>query len=181
MFRRRRMMQANALSPDQLALLIQANRLVAAGRSLEAGALFAQVAQAMQQSNHPRRAANLYARAAHAFADGNRGQGSLGYARAALALFIQTNMLPRASMFYANITRKLTAKGMQAAAGELQAEFGARMAGQPAMPAPADRPAHGLLPTTCPQCGAPVHGDELSWVDDRTAECEYCGALLRSD
>ena len=180
MFRRRRMMQANALSQEQLAILIQANRLMAEGKPLEAGALFAQVAQAMQQSNHPRRAANLYARAAHAFSDGNRGQVSLGYARTALGLFIQAQMLPRASVFYANITRKLNAKGMQAAAGELQAEFGTRMAGQPAMPAQASPTAHGLLPTTCPQCGAPVHGDEVSWVDNRTAECEFCGALIRS-
>ena len=181
MFRRRRMMQANALSQEQMTQLIQANRLMAEGKPLEAGALFAQVAQAMQQGNYPRRAANLYARAAHAFADGNRGQESLGYARAALGLFIQAQMLPRASVFYSNITRKLNAKGMQAAAGELQAEFGARMAGLPAMPAQASPTAHGLLPTTCPQCGAPVHGDEVSWVDDRTAECEFCGALLRSD
>jgi hypothetical protein len=38
-----------------------------------------------------------------------------------------------------------------------------------------------LLPTQCPSCGAAVHPEEVEWVDEFTAECSYCGNLLRKE
>jgi hypothetical protein len=181
MLRRRRLFQTNPMSSDQIAILVRANQLMAGGKPLEAGPLFAQVADAMKSSNHPRRAANLYTRAAHAFADGNDGQAALKYARAALILFTQAKMARRAIEFYTNITRKLSTKGMKAAADALQSEYGAQIEALPVGPNTGNRPAHGQLPTACPKCGAPVHGDEVTWVDSSTIECEYCGASIRSE
>lgn len=173
------------LGVDQLALLQQANRLMANGKAGEAAPLFAQLAAQSEATNNPRRAANLHARAAHAFADSQAGQAALGQARSALNLFIANRMLMRAPMFYSNITRKLGRGGMQIAARSLQQEYGGRIgiAAAPAASAPAAAPARhrGSLPTSCPKCGAPVHGAEVNWVDDATAECDYCGALLRAE
>ena len=152
----------------------------------------------MEASRHPRRAANLHARAAHAFADNQNGQLALGQARSALNLFIGNRMPLRAPMFFSNITRKMNSRGMQNAAQALQQEYGGRLQGggplrgggglrrrmagmggaEPAAPA---EPVHGTLPTSCPKCGAPVHGSEINWVDNNTAECDYCGALLRAE
>jgi hypothetical protein len=42
-------------------------------------------------------------------------------------------------------------------------------------------PRRGLLPTSCPKCGAPVHSEDIDWVDENTAECEYCGTLIRTE
>ena len=36
-----------------------------------------------------------------------------------------------------------------------------------------DRP---VLPTRCPSCGAALKPDEVEWLDERTAECAYCGS-----
>ncbi len=182
------------LGVDQLALLQQANQLMAAGQAGQAAPLFAQLAAQMESRRHPRRAANLHARAAHAFADNQNGQLALGQARSALNLFLSNRMPLRAPMFFSNITRKLNNHGMQNAAQALQQEYAGRLQGggplrgggglrrrmaglgatQPA------EPAHGALPTSCPKCGAPVHGSEINWVDNNTAECDYCGALLRA-
>ncbi len=181
MFRRRRMMQANPLNNEQMAQLVKANQLVAQGKPLQAAALFVQVAQAMQASNHPRRAANLYTRAAHAFVDGNEGPSALNYSRQALALFIQVNMPMRARTFYSNITHKMGNRGMNGALETLQSEFEAQMTALPAGPAPAAPTRHGMLPTNCPKCGAPVHTEDANWVDENTLECEYCGAFIRSE
>jgi hypothetical protein len=181
MFRNRPRFQANPLTADQLAILVKANQLMAAGKPLDAGSLFAGVADAMQRSNHPRRAANLYARAAHAFTDGNNEQTALGYARTALALFTQFKMVGRIPTFFTNITRKMTAKGMKAAATALQQEYGAQIAAQPVESQQEIRPPRGLLPTNCPKCGGPVHGDGVDWVDNNTIECEYCGSLIRTE
>jgi hypothetical protein len=44
-------------------------------------------------------------------------------------------------------------------------------------PALARRP---LLPTHCPSCGAVVEPDEVEWLDEATAECDYCGSPIRA-
>jgi hypothetical protein len=179
MFRRRSRFQDNPMAADQLALLIKANQLTASGKPLEAGPLFADVAEAMQRSNHPRRAANLYARAAHAFADGNNKQATLDYSRKALALLTQFKMIRRAPMFFANITRKMVDKGMNAASDALRREYGVQMPAQLVATQPANLQHRGILPISCPKCGAAVHSDSVDWVDDSTAECEYCGTLIQ--
>jgi len=181
MFRRFRnqALRAAPLDPAQMQTLSQANQLLAAGQPAAAAPLFAGMAGAMEASDHPRRAANLHAQAAHAFAEGQDGQNALVQARTALNLFLQTQMLRRTPVFFANITRKLADKGMKNAAEALTKEFGARVGPVPATPAlPAG---HTRLPTNCPKCGAPIHADEADWVDASTVECNYCGSLIRSE
>ena len=100
-------------------------------------------------------------------------------------------MVLRAPTFFSNITRKLNNHGMQNAARALQQEYGGRLRAGPlkrrqgamagAAPAAPAAPQHGPLPTSCPKCGAPVHGTEANWVDNNTAECDYCGALIRAE
>ena len=180
MFRRFRnpAMNAAALSPAQLQTMNQANQLVASGQPILAAPLFAQVASGLEASNHPRRAANLHAQAAHAYADGQDEQDALAQARRALSLFIQYQMVQRTPVFYANITRKLTNKGMKNSAEALAKEFGPVVGGMPA-PVQVVSP-RGSLPTNCPKCGAPLHASEATWIDANTAECAYCGVSIRA-
>jgi len=181
MFRRK--LNPNAmravLDGNQLNMLNQANRLVANGQPGQAGPLFAQLAADMTTSSHPRRAANLHAQAAHAYADSQDEAHALAHAQLALRLFIRWQMVQRTPVFYANIIRKMTARGMASAVAALQNEFGA------AGSAPAPQPAvaavkHGNLPPACSQCGGPLRSDEVTWVDAQTAECIYCGALAKT-
>jgi Soluble NSF attachment protein, SNAP len=181
MFRKLSRFQDHPLPADQLAILVKANQLMSDNKPSDAGLLFAQVADAMQQSNHPRRAANLYARAAHAFADGSNEQAALGNARKTLTLFTQSKMVRRSPVFFTNITHKMTTKGMNAAADTLQREYGAQLVAMPALPRLETRRGGGLLPTNCPKCGAMVHSDDADWLDDNTIECEYCGSLIRTE
>jgi len=181
MFRRMRnaAFQPNPLAPAQIQALSRANQLLAGGKPLQAAAQFTQLADQLLASNHPRRAANLHAQAAHAFADGQDGPNALAQARLALNLFLQYQMVRRTPVFFANITRKLTDKGMKNAAETLEKEYGGRVG---PVPAPTAAPAgHGRLPTNCAKCGAPVHADDADWVDDVTVECVYCGSLIRAE
>jgi len=34
------------------------------------------------------------------------------------------------------------------------------------------------LPSVCPQCSAPVHGNEVRWTGPQSADCPSCGANL---
>jgi hypothetical protein len=163
-----------------MAILIQANRLMAGGKPGEAAGLFAQLAQTMEANQHPRRAANFHAMAANAFADSHAGPAALQHAQAAMQLFIHYQMNQRTATFYANITRKMNSQGMQAAAAQMEKEFGAPVQQLPAAPATAPTQHRGVLPTNCTKCGAPIHGIEANWVDEITIECEYCGVLIRA-
>jgi len=188
------------LPADQLVLLQQANQLLTAGQAGQAAPLFAQLASEHEASQHPRRAANLHARAAHAYADNQNGQLALGQARSALNLFINYRMPLRAPLFFSNITRQMNDHGMQTAAESLRQEYGSRLQGQmggpPGMTGPLHRRvaglsgeepaassalAHGTLPASCPRCGGPVRVSDIHWVDNTTAECDYCSALLRAE
>lgn len=168
-----------ALGPAQLQWLNQANQLMAAGQPGQAAPIFARLAGAMESEAHPRRAANLHAQAAHAYADSGAEQSALVQARFALNLFLQYQMVKRIPVFYANITRKLNNHGMQAAADALTQEFGTKVGTYPTVAAPTTK--HGILPTNCPKCGAPLHRDEANWIDDITVECIYCGVSIRAE
>jgi hypothetical protein len=181
MFRRRPRLHADIFAESQLANLVRANRLMSDGKPLQAAPLFAGAAQAMPAVRHPRRAANLYARAAHAFADGGDAERALANAKAALALFLQTNLTIRAATFYTTITSKLAARKMNAAVAELQKEFGPRITALPTTPRPLPPLRRGILPANCPKCGAPVHTEDATWVDENTLECEYCGAFIKNE
>ena len=53
--------------------------------------------------------------------------------------------------------------------------------GEVPLPGPA-APAGGhrleLLPATCPDCGAALHGDTVKWTGPQSADCPYCGMNL---
>lgn len=182
MFRRFRNpgLRGGPLSGGPLAQLQRANRLMMEGRFVDAGDLLAQLAGGAQSRSHPRRAAELHARAAHSYADGSQEQPALAQAKSALTLFLQHQMAHRAPVFLSNITRKFTDKGMASAADSLQREFGSRVGPLPAEAQGGGSTPHGVLPTACPQCGAPLNPQEVDWVDSSTAECRFCGSMVRT-
>lgn len=52
---------------------------------------------------------------------------------------------------------------------------------QPPAPTSAPAPAEhrfDLLPSICPNCGGPVHGQDVKWTGAQSADCTYCGANL---
>jgi len=40
---------------------------------------------------------------------------------------------------------------------------------------------HPVLPTNCPHCGGMMNSKEVTWVDNVTAECLYCGGAVRAE
>lgn len=169
-----------AINATEIDAIQQANQLRAAGRPAESGAAFARLAQEMETATHPRRAANLHAQAAHAFADARAEAPALEHAQAALRLFIRFQMMERTPVFYANITRKLGVLGLTNALNALQREFAPQAGPQVVKPGETPAAARGRLPAACPQCGGPVRSDEVDWIDPGSAECPYCGAVLQT-
>jgi hypothetical protein len=183
MFRRpfrgggRAAMRAN---PVLVQAIQRANQLIANGQAVEAAQILTRLVQESENRGRPRLTANLHAQAARAYAAAKDEQNALSQARSALKQFVQLNMLPRVPRFYANITRDLRANGMNASADALQKEFGEKAKGleSQGFAAPAQ---HGRLPVKCPQCAAPVRNDEVDWIDQISAECNYCGSVIQTE
>ena len=170
------------LGPDQISQVNQANQLKASGQNEQAAVLFDQLAAGMESTGHPRRAANFHAQAAHTFVDANEPLRALAHARRALDLFIRFQMVNRIPVFYANITRHMRTKGLNGVADQVVKEYAAKVSAYPTPMQPTQSAQAGprpILPPTCPKCGAPVRSDEIEWIDERSAECIYCGSTLQ--
>jgi len=46
---------------------------------------------------------------------------------------------------------------------------------------PVQEKSRPALPTHCPACGAALKPNDVEWLDDVTAECEYCGSPVRGE
>jgi hypothetical protein len=179
-FRRRRFLAGKPGTPTQpqLKTLATAQQLLSENKPVEAAALFAQLAQRAEKNGRLKRAANLHAQAAHAYAAGSQEQAALAQGRRALNLFIQLGMNERSAIFLANLRRKLRAHGLQVAADALDGEFGEKVPALGGQASQAVNSQHGSLPSNCPQCGGPLRSDEVDWIDAHSAECPFCGSVI---
>ena len=125
--------QKPPLDPQLRAQLERAEQLQAAGRPQEAAPLLAEAARQLEASN-PRRAANVHAGAAFAYADRGDNAAALAQARIALGQFATLGMNDRTATFYGNITHKLRGRSWTASAEALEREFGGQVRGGGAAP-----------------------------------------------
>ncbi len=178
MYRQRRV-RPLPFNAEQRLALGNANEWMVQGKPGRAAPIYAILADAMLRIDYPRLAANLYARAAHAYADARDEQATLNFARKALALYAQYSKAHRFLIFFTNITRKMTTYGMSAAELALQSEFGSQISPLSGTPLSVRPRRSQLLPTNCPQCGAPLRAEQADWVDEDTIQCNYCSSLIR--
>ena len=172
----------SALGAALLPLLIEAHRLFAAGQPAEAARLFAQLAEKAEADGNLQRAAHMHLEAAHSLLMVNDGQAAVAHARAALQLFLQSGSIGRAEAVYQRTVHELRARGMRAEADALEHDLRSEFSEAAPAPAPdfTPSPASGRLPAKRPQCGGPVRGDEVEWIDDHSAECLYCGSVVQA-
>jgi hypothetical protein len=148
--------------------------LIQKSKFVQAGTILSQLARQSEAMERPRLAGDLHARAAHCLVEGDAEPTGLVEAQAALRVFNNTGNLPRFQRFLDHILRKMQAHHMTIAVGALHAEFGVSQIAQPAASGPL------RLPAACSQCGAPVRGDEVEWIDSSSAECTFCGAIIQT-
>lgn len=163
MFRRplRRMIVRPIVQNALTAQLNQAEALRSAGSFVQAAELYSKLAVEAAQSGHPRVAGNLHARAAQTWLDAGNEPQAVGHEEKALSIFKQMQMNERAQQFQANFTRH---------------QQMLKSGNAPVTPSIPTK--HRPLPTTCPQCGAPIRSDEVEWIDESSAECDFCGAVI---
>ena len=165
--------------PRQAALrmLRQANRLMDGEQYEQAFPLLKRLADGAARHGMDVRAANLYLRAARARLEMGSAQDALALARRAIQLLVGAGQVERVRGMLPRIVDTLEEKGHRSEAVALRAEMRALL-GSTSTAQQATR--RGTLPSQCPSCNGPMRADEADWIDDRSAECAYCGSVVQA-
>jgi len=161
-------------------VLQEANFAFDKGEYGRAGELFERIAETASARGGPR-APMFYLQAGRAriFA----GQTALGMPslKRGLELLSQQRLFLRLHRVRRRLINELRERGLEAEAREIEGWMTSPQAGasetewqEPQMKRP-------ILPTHCPACGAALRPDEVEWLDEDTAECDYCGSPVRAE
>ena len=182
MFRRARRLLRGGLrqgSPQVPPALQNAHRLMDTGQFGEATLAFYDLAK-KAEDRFPERAPFLYFEAGRAAILNGDNKKGVTHFRSGITLLATQQRYHRLRKAGGRIVDELRKRGLNAEANEV--ESGLRNNDQaPAekvAPAPQKR---AILPTHCPSCGAAMRPDEVEWLDELTAECDYCGSPVRAE
>lgn len=181
MFRRafRRGAMRRIMRPDVPPLLQRAHELMAAGNYPAAAEAFEQLARGGEARQHPR-AGQMYLQAGRARI--LAGQKHVGFAHLKRGLGLMAAHPVQLQRAGERVVNELKDHGMSAEAQEIAEWLKARLPveteARGGAPAASKKP---ILPATCPSCGGIVRADDVEWIDEITAECDWCGSPIRAE
>ena len=177
MFRRRRFRRMRPVRrrPPAPEPVRNAMRLFEQGEFGEAADAFDDLAQEAEEKGRLVQAAHLTAQAARCYLQLDDVDAASERGMKALDLFKQAERPGAARRMGERMAKALKDRGRQAEAEALEREL-------KELPAPS-RPGmrRGELPGKCPQCGGPVRESEATWVGPSSAECPYCGSVVKAE
>ncbi len=140
-----------------------------------AGELFERLAETASARGGPR-APIFYLKAGQSRILARQTSLGMPSLRRGLALLLEREQFPRLHHAGARVVSELKERGLGKEASEIENWLKSVLPSQSTFDALTKQP---MLPTHCPSCGAGVRPDEVEWLDDVTAECAYCGSLIR--
>ena len=182
MFRRRRMFRWSgarrtrpAIPPPLLRRLQLAHGLMELGQHAQAATAFEELAAQGEQRGLPQ-ASRLYVQAGRAWAKAGQPARALERIRHGLADLKTAGRVGLVSSLAARLTMELSEMGFAAEAEALASEFEPHNSGSVSGWRP---PASEVrLPEKCPYCGGTVRPDEVEWIGQAQALCNYCGSAI---
>jgi thioredoxin-like negative regulator of GroEL len=154
--------------------LRKAMALLDQGKFDEAATTFDELAKEAEEQGHSFRAANLTAQAARCYLQLDDVDTAYESGVKALELFKQAERPGAARRVGERMVKVLKEKGRQAEAEALEREL-------KQLPAPTrGAVTRGELPPKCLQCGGPIRESEAMWVGPSSAECPYCGSVVKA-
>lgn len=179
--------------PRPRQMLLRANKLFDQGEFAEAAPIFERLAEGAAGRGMLNRAGDLYLQSARCHLEARNVTLAVERGKQALHIFGRAGLIGKIERLMPRMVEALQEKGYEAEATALRQEVEACLAEAPPgrQPPPGARPARWPsfaqpptarreLPTKCSACGAPVKPDDLTWLDPRTAECPYCGSVLKA-
>ena len=165
--------------PNVPPMLQRANQLMAAGDYAGAATAFKELAQ-RAENRFGKRAPFLFIQAGRAAILSGQTKTGVADLSHGLTLLASQGRFPRVRAFGQLAIEDLKARNLNAEADEIANLLKASLPKgfQAGNSAPAKK---AVLPAHCPSCGAAVRPDEVEWLDDLTAECDYCGSPMRGE
>jgi hypothetical protein len=155
-----------------------AHKLLETEDYAQAGAVFEELGVAALRRSIPR-APQLFLQAGRAYAKaGNAQKGTelLIKGLRAMAKMGQVHRLPIVSRRILNGLREL---GMTSEYQILEGEINQLLPPMDLSLQSEDKmPTTAKLPPKCPYCGGTVHPDEVDWINEYAATCDFCGSVI---
>lgn len=180
MFRRRAGRPRGFQGPAVPPLLQRAHRMMAAGEYSEASAAFHELAR-RAEDRFPERAPILYLEAGRASILAGQVKHGITQFRSGLTLLATQQRYQRLQNLGRRIISELQERGLNVEADEIAQLLKDNLPAETKMDTAPALAKRGTLPTHCPSCGAAIRSNEVEWLDDVTAECDYCGSPVRSE
>lgn len=180
MLRRARRIINRIAKPNIPPMLRRANQLMANGDYANAETAFYDLAK-RAQNKFPQHAPAMYIQAGRAAILSNQTKKGISHFRSGLTLLGTERRFARLEKIGNIILAELKEQGLNAEADEIEQVLKNNL---PSFTNQKENPVikkQVLLPTHCPSCGAIVNPNEVDWLDEVTAECEYCGSPVRND
>ncbi|HKZ44038.1 MAG TPA: hypothetical protein VJZ78_03265 [Anaerolineales bacterium] len=164
--------------------LQQANDLLGAGDFQGASQLFDELAQSAMTRNGPA-VPHLLIQAGRAKILTGQIPEGIKNIKGALDVFAQRREWMRLIRTRSRAVQQLRENGMEQEAVDIESylsdliptELSSLQHEEPVTPI---SKAISRLPVSCPGCGGPIRSDQVEWVDEVTAECPYCGRIMRN-
>jgi hypothetical protein len=166
--------------------VVEAEHLMQEGCYAQAAERFEHLARGAEDRAMPEAAAEFYLRAARCYAElDNVDHAELRAAdrcaERAIHLLIQARRPRRVRQVLPRVLAALERRGRHEDAVRLRSEVEQAFQGMDPLVAAVLTPARrGQLPARCPTCGGPLKPDEVAWSDPNTAECAYCGGVVKA-
>jgi hypothetical protein len=151
---------------------------MASGQYKAATDAFNELGQQAEES-FPHRAPSLFLEAGRAAILSGQTKLAVAHIRRGLTLFASQGRLHRMKTFGQRAIDEFKERNLTTEADEIENLLRGNLPKEiPTQPPTPKRP---TLPTHCPSCGAAVRANEVEWMDEVTAECDYCGSPIRED
>lgn len=166
-------------------LLIKANQLYQQGKYEEAARLFNDLADRAGSRGNPK-APLLYVQTGKSYI--LAGNNSIGYEilLKGFGILVQQQRWHDLQRMGYRIISDLRQQGIEDVAKQIENWLEKNLVVQDSTSKISPDPDNfqkkrAILPLSCLSCGAAVYPDEVTWVDEITVECNYCGNLIRGE
>jgi hypothetical protein len=157
--------------------------MMESGQYLQAAPIFEELARGAYKLQVPR-APFLFVQAGRSFYLGGETEKGLNLLRHGLKLLADADRWAELARLGERVAAELVEQGSAPESAKLSAwlesvlpdDFTSGKMGKAAAVG-----SHPVLPTHCPQCGGPVDSSTVTWQDDVTAGCLYCGGAIRAE
>jgi hypothetical protein len=167
-------------APEVPPMLRRAHQLMESGNYAEAQEAFEMLAK-RAESNFPERAPFLFLQAGQAAILGGQTQKGVAHLRSGLTMLSTQQRYHRLHILGQQAIDELNARGLTSEAAEISELIKNNLPTEIASTPVAVEKKKAILPTHCPSCGAALKPTDVEWLDDVTAECEYCGSPVRGE